>query len=74
MSGNARSSNIVKAKIFRLSSALQARAKAWTFKAKAWTFKAMALGPDAKAKGKAIKICPEGQGLASRTTSLARRQ
>jgi len=67
MSGNARSSDIVKAKIFRLSSALQARAKAWTFKA-------MALGPDAKAKGKAIKICPEGQGLASRTTSLARRQ
>ena len=50
------------------------KAKAWTFeaKAKATGAKAKAIGPEAKAK--TIKIgleAPRGQGLASRTTSLA---
>ena len=49
-----------------VNTALNAKAKAWTFEAKA-----KATGPEAKAK--AIKFgleAPRGQGLASRTTSL----
>ena len=58
------------------------KAKDWTFEAKAWTFEAKAtgakaIGPEAKANAKTIKIgleAPQGQGLASRTTSLVYRQ
>jgi hypothetical protein len=60
----------------------KAKAKAWTLKAKAkakaWTFKAKAKAKastlKAKAKAKDTKFVledPRGQGLASRTTSLA---
>ena len=55
------------------------KAKAWTFEAKAKATgamakaKAKAIGPEAKAKITKIGFeAPRGQGLASRTTSLAR--
>ena len=57
---------------------LKAKAKAWTLKTKAkdWTFKAKAKAWTFKAKPKAKDKKfgledPRGQGLASRTTSLA---